>query len=184
MDFNVKDSWRDVVDPENPQRMVYRDEGCNYLTDETKHFFCGLGLECVHGYIWSWPDYYPLDKHYYHTDWPTGKAQVAINYLLSGDSGTTEWLYPHRARVADGVQVSQHGYRYKAYEPDVCDVSVSLEFGKVMMARIDIPHRVRVEKTNKTRVSYSLRMKTPTDKYFVKWGHAVNILQPFLAAPN
>lgn len=178
--FEVKDGWRDIVDPINP-KSVYLDSKCKYLTDDTLSFFEGAGIVCDYGYIWTWPrDYRPIEKQTYHTDFPDGRAQVAINYMLSGETGATEWINLDRARKCGIIDRQDFGYQVTSYESDTCDFHVSLQYGVPMLARINMPHRVRADDITDTRITYSMRMRNAKDMKELTWSDAVNYLQHYI----
>lgn len=186
LDFEVKDTWRDVVDPIKP-KSVYLDSGCKYLSESTLAFFDCAGIICDYGYIWTWPsiDYWPeelrpIENQPYHTDFPDGRAQVAINYILAGDPGATEWIDILRAKKYGIIDRPKYGYQVTSYQSDECDVRTSIKYGMPMLTRINVPHRVRAEGIVNTRITYSLRMYDKKLKKELTWSDAVKYLQPFI----
>ncbi len=178
--FCIKKEWQNVIDVHKNTTQRYFDLGCKYLEDETRDFFHSLGLTCSHAYIWNWVgDKRRPENQTYHIDFPPGRSQVAINFLLYGSASVTEWMNLDRAEEVHTTHANEkQKINYVEYKSGECDFSASLHGDQPMMARINIPHRVRTDYIEKTRVSYSLRFFN-AKKENLEWNEAVDILRPY-----
>jgi hypothetical protein len=149
------------------ETFTFTDWGCALLKPEIIEFFTSRQLIPSVGNLWSRPP----DKvpKYYHTDRVKieGKPniEVAINWLLAGEPGLTQWSY-----AAIDHKLVSNGLPPSKIPSDWYDRNIPPEFTTVltkpMLTRINIPHVVNTLGTSTFRVSYSLRFKDdPTWDY-------------------
>lgn len=152
------DGWENVVENLNSFFVYFDKEGKTLLKPELKNLFLECGLDPIRGNLWSRQ---PFDlPWYYHTDQKTNCELFAINWLLKGNPGLTEWSYAaseHKVEMdgkpgAYGTDTQWWGDKWT-----VPDISAKLD--KPMMIVTDIPHRVNNSMSNTWRISYSLRFK-------------------------
>jgi hypothetical protein len=119
------------------------------------------------GNLWARPAN-DLPK-YYHTDRVKIKGEpnieVAINWLLSGEPGLTQWSY-----AATNHKIVSDVSGFANIPTDYYSQHIPPEFttvlNKPMLTRVDVPHVVNTTGTSTVRVSYSLRFKNdPTWEY-------------------
>jgi hypothetical protein len=155
---------------------VYTDFGCKLLKPDLKQFFVDLKLEPELGNLWARePNFCPPC---YHTDQlkSQGKEIVkcAINWLLSGEPGITEWS--HKAK---NYYYGNGAAMYLGTSADWYNGSIGSDFvavlDKPMLIQVDVPHRVNTLGVDTLRISYSLRFKNHPD-----WDHCVSALQDFI----
>lgn len=149
-------------------------EGNNLLKPELKKFFIELGLEPKRGNLWSRK---PFDlPWYYHTDQKVNCERFAINWLLRGNPGLTQWSYQSlNLKVEMSGRPGAYGTDTQWWGDSSISPDVSVELNRPMMIVTDIPHRVDNSMSNTWRISYSLRFKgNPT------WQEALEKLQNYI----
>ena len=148
------------------QTFMYADEGCKLLKLEIAEFFINRGLFPEIGNLWARPA--NLLPDFYHTDRikieGEPNIEVAINWLLAGEPGLTQWSY---AAMNHKVMTGVYGFTnvptewYYRVPPDFTTV-----LNKPMLTRVNVPHIINTSGTNTIRLSYSLRFKDdPTWEY-------------------
>jgi hypothetical protein len=169
IDFNYLDLG---INP--TEGFVYTDFGCNLLKPELKQFFIDRKLEPIFGNLWARePNYCPT---FYHTDQIKSPKTVkcAINWLLSGEPGITEWSHE-----ADNYPGGPGAAKYVGTLTDWFDGDIKPSFVAVldrpMLIQVDVPHRVNTLGTNTLRMSYSLRFKDHPS-----WDYCVAALNEFI----
>jgi hypothetical protein len=151
-------SWKELVDLNSV--FIYVDRGCLLLKPEIKDIFLNLNLTPARGNLWSWaPNSLPK---FYHTDQKetetTKCEQCAINWLLSGSPGQTEWSFKAKD-IEVNITGKIHGtepqlWGYKELTPDI-----SAPLDCPMLIRTNVPHRVNNLNNDSYRIAYSLRFK-------------------------
>lgn len=167
--FNYSDLGVDST-----KSFVFNDVGCNLLKPELKQFFINFGLEPSAGNLWGrTPNFCPA---YYHTDQikVTGKDTVkcAVNWLLSGEPGVTEWSYAAEnfsSGCGTATYLETPANWYWPLDPEFTAV-----LDKPMLIRVDVPHRVNTLGVTTLRISYSLRFKNHPN-----WDRCVSALKGF-----
>lgn len=155
--------WMKYVENANAV-FLHMDHGGTYLRPEIKDLFSNLGLIPKRGNLWSRP---PFSVPMYHTDQKKDCELFAINWLLLGDPGITEWSFKALNHKIENFELRLN----KETSPQLwgdpslsADISAVLD--KPMMIKTNIPHRVNTNNINTWRISYSLRFKTnPTWEY-------------------
>jgi hypothetical protein len=170
IEFNYSDLGVDST-----KSFVYTDIGCNLLKPELKKVFIDLGLEPSAANLWGRvSNFCPA---YYHTDKGNvpGKETVkcAVNWLLSGEPGITEWSYAAE-NFSYGCGTATHletpANWYWPLDPEFTAV-----LHNPMLIRVDVPHRVNTVGSNTLRISYSLRFKN-----YPNWDHCLLALKEFI----
>lgn len=150
--------WENFVEDLNSFFVYFDHFGNSLLKPELKELFLECGLSPKRGNLWSKK---PVDlPWYYHTDQKTDCELFAINWLLKGQPGLTEWcsnalnykVEMNGTPGAYGTDTQWWGNRYM-----IPDVSVKLN--RPMMIVTDIPHRVNTLDADTWRISYSLRFE-------------------------
>jgi hypothetical protein len=165
--------WKEVVLNFN-SLFHYKDFDGNYLKPKLKKLFLDKGLIPMRGNLWSRP---PRYKPHYHTDQKVSCEKFAINWLLIGQPGITEWSYSvlnHKIDEKTDTPLFENidPQFWGPYDTDP-DVTASLD--KPMMIQTDIPHRVNTTHVYTWRISYSLRFKNnPT------WEEGLEKLKDFI----
>ena len=147
-------NWTKYIS-ESEKLFLHIDQGGNYLLPEAKEFFLDLGLVPKRGNLWSRE---PFSIPTYHTDQKENCELFAINWLLTGDPGTTEWSL----KALNFKIEKNHRPLLDETDPQFWgDPAMAPDFSAVldnpMMIRTDIPHRVNNVST--WRISYSLRFE-------------------------
>jgi hypothetical protein len=149
------------------QTFTYADVGCKLLKPEITEFFISRKLFPEIGNLWARPP--NLLPDFYHTDRIKikGKSniEVAINWLLAGEPGLTQWSY-----AALEHKIVSKVYGFNNIPTEYYSQNASPEFTTVlnrpMLTRIDVPHIINTIGTSTVRLSYSLRFKDdPTWEY-------------------
>ena len=182
INFEVTDEWRSLVpNGEYDKKHVILDSGARYLTDDTRYFFECAGITPAFGYVWSWPRLKSsLKSQVYHTDFPQVVAQVAINYLIQGDPGITEWKEYGELESLGMKNFPKEGYQVDEYIGDGSPGIRASLTDIPMMAKIDVPHRVLTQQITNTRWTYSLRMRDRRNNEFLTWKNAVQYLKHYI----
>lgn len=153
--------------PNLTQQQSYIDKDFAVLGEEAVNFFKAKGLTPVFGIVWSWP-YRQNHELYYHTDqWHDGKGGimsgdvVAMNFLLAGDPGLTEFVSFDKTTEIDPSFFSKKvNFNYRKFDgTSPPDNSYVLTKDTPTIMRIDVPHRVNTNdiRPDQCRWSYSLR---------------------------
>lgn len=151
----VADWTKYIEDPNSA--FLYIDYGGNYLLPEVKKFFLDLGLVPKRGNLWSRG---PYSVPMYHTDQKEDCELFAVNWLLSGNPGITEWSFKAlNYKIEDTMSrlLEKTNPQFWGDPSIVPDVSAVLN--KPMMIKTDIPHRVNNDNSDTWRISYSLRFE-------------------------
>jgi hypothetical protein len=148
--------WTRYID--NPEKIfLHIDQGGNYLLPEVKEFFLDLGLVPKRGNLWSRD---PFNVPPYHTDQKQDCELFAINWLLSGESGITEWsIKALKYKIEQNQQPLLDKTDPQFWGDPVMVPDFSAVLDRPMMIRTDIPHRVNTLKNSTWRISYSLRFE-------------------------
>ena len=147
---------------------IHHDWDATFLKPEIKEIFLSKNLIPSRGNIWSWEPN-SITK-FYHTDQKeteTTKCEFcAINWLISGYPGTTEWSYQALDNLDNKIDfVKKPKYSFysihntqpqlwKGGEPDF-----SVPLNQPMIIRTNIPHRVNNLNNGTYRIAYSVRFK-------------------------
>jgi len=148
--------WKKFID--DPESVFHiKDHGGNLLRPEIKDFFCNLGLRPKRGNLWSRK---PKSIPPYHTDQKVDCERFAVNWLLSGSPGITEWSWKALEYKIDNDKLSPI---YDDTSPQFwgslsLNPDVSAVLDKPMIIQTDIPHRV-INRNDTWRISYSLRFE-------------------------
>jgi hypothetical protein len=159
------DSWKDKIG--NEEVFLYHDADCLLLKQDIRDLFLSTNLGPIVGNLWSWKmDTIPK---FYHTDVTKNgvKFNGAINWLISGSPGITEWSY---TALDTPVGEANSNHPFKKYgntsswwgsQDTPSDFSSVLD--KPMLIKINVPHRVNTIGEVGHRISYSLRFKNNPD---------------------
>jgi hypothetical protein len=177
-DSPLLDSYK--KDRDLTRKFVYADIGCKLLKPEISEFFISRNLFPEIGNLWARP---PNDlPTLYHTDRikieGEPNIEVAINWLLAGEPGLTQWCY---AAKEDKAMSGAYGFAkfpsewyYRRVPPEFTTV-----LNRPMLTRVDIPHIVNTTGTSTIRLSYSLRFKdNPT------WDYCLEQLKDIILAED
>jgi hypothetical protein len=161
----------------NPTKsFVYTDLGCDLLKPELKQFFIDRKLEPELGNLWARePNFCPAS---YHTDQIKSQGnktvKCAINWLLSGEPGITEWSHEAKNYFCGNGAAAYLGTLADWYDGYVKPSFVAV-LDRPMLIQVDVPHRVNTLGVNTLRISYSLRFKNHPD-----WDYCVAALNEFI----
>ncbi len=149
------EDWKGVIEDINSS-FIYLDSQGSLLKQELKNLFFDCGLIPKRGNLWSRE---PHNLPPYHTDQKVNCELFAINWLLIGEPGLTEWSYKALEYKDDNwtplyKTTSPQFWGNMYMEPDFTAV-----LNKPMMIKTDIPHRVNNRDNNTWRISYSLRFE-------------------------
>jgi hypothetical protein len=193
LNFSLNDKWKTYAD-NNETRQVIIDKNCDMLSSITKSVFEDLGFQVEYALLWSWPRMlgygtkvygHPYEDHF-HIDYPLRYgAEVAINYLIRGDPGKTEWV--DMKYVTHVGTANNPAYERQSHN----DVQLFLNNGgevvqailqpdKPMLACINVPHRVVTSDIIDTRWAYSLRLLDKKTNKSVTWETAKKYLRNHL----
>ena len=152
--------WSKLVDLKSV--FIYVDRGCKLLKPEIKDILLNNKLTPLRGNLWSWaPNSLPK---FYHTDQKetetTKCEQCAINWLLSGSPGQTEWSFKALEMKVDiPGRNGLHGTEPQLWGNTALDPDISVPLNQPMLIRTNIPHRVNNLNCDTWRIAYSLRFK-------------------------
>ena len=151
--FNVKPAWKSIVgydtraDKQNfwvKPRLV--------LDSQTLEFLMNANIKFYGCNVWSWLPSRSVPV--WHTD--TGFS-VAINYLLDGEAGRTEWIDHSKVVKLKDMIDPEYGTGDTRYNSSKSpDFSESIRLGHPMLIRNDIPHRVN--RMGSTSIRWTLRL--------------------------
>jgi hypothetical protein len=148
--------WIEYVS-ESEKLFLHIDQGGNYLLPEVKEFFLDLGLVPKRGNLWSRN---PFNVPPYHTDQKENCELFAINWLLFGEPGITEWSFKAlKYKIEKNQKPLLNDTDPQFWGDPAMIPEFSAVLDKPMMIRTDIPHRVNNLKNSTWRISYSLRFE-------------------------
>ena len=194
LNFSLNDGWK-IYANNNETRQVIIDKNCSMLSSTTKFVLEDLGFQVNYALLWSWPRMlgygtkvhgHPYEDHF-HIDYPLHHgAEVAINYLIKGDPGKTEWVdmkYVTNVGTANNPVYERPSHNdvqlFLNNGGDV--VQAILQPNEPMLARINVPHRVVTSDIINTRWAYSLRLLDKKTNKLVTWETAKKYLRDYLA---
>ena len=172
-DDPLVEDWKSVINNINSS-FIYVDNEANLLRQDVKTLFLECGMIPKRGNLWSREPYsFPP----YHTDQKVNCELFAINWLLIGEPGLTEWSYQalnykiENNNLKPLHKITSPQFWGDCYmKPDVTAV-----LNKPMMIKTNIPHRVNNENNSTWRISYSLRFEgNPT------WEEGIEKLKNFI----
>lgn len=174
--------------PNLTEQQSYIDKDFSLLGADAVDFFRSKGLIPVFGIVWSWP-YRQNEELYYHTDqWYHTDGTilsgdvVAMNFLLSGDSGLTEFVpFDKTTEIDPSFYSKKVKFNYRKFDgSSVPDNTYILTKDKPTIMRIDVPHRVNTNNIdpNQCRWSYSLRFNV--GEKAADWESCINRLSEHL----
>jgi hypothetical protein len=171
--------WQEKIKDLNSV-FVYFDLGATFLIPEIKDIFLSKDLIPSRGNIWSWaPDSVPK---FYHTDQKETETTTcelcAINWLISGNPGKTEWSFKAlNDKIDDSNKMVFYPNVHKT-QPQLWRASgpdFVAELTQPMAIRTNVPHRVNNLSSDTWRIAYSVRFKgNPT------WETVLEKLQDYL----
>jgi hypothetical protein len=159
------DEWKLKV-PDFKKVFLYSDHGCELLKPNLKNLFLECGLTPFIGNLWSWePNTLPK---FYHTDQKIKpgikKLTCALNWLIQGEPGITEWSYRALDEEIDmGIKGNSYGTDSQWWGSKKSLPEFSAVLNKPMLIKVDVPHRVNTIGVNDYRISYSLRFAHKPD---------------------
>jgi hypothetical protein len=175
--YFVKPSWRNFFsDFKIKQNLNVNVE--EILEQDSINFFNANNLDIICGNIWSWPQ---GPTGIWHIDQRSKELaqRVAINYLLDGDPGITEWI--DRTKVVQIGQFTDPGFisydiRFLKKPDELVDFSESIKPAMPMMIRTDIPHRV--DRTNQQHMRWTFRifLREKNTYTHLTWERALQLL--------
>lgn len=146
------------------------------LEDTTLQFLNSNGLKAKFANIWSWlPGTYPI----WHIDQQDARHSiVAINYLLEGDAGQTEWIgFEKTKQIRNDSIDSVYGTLDQRFiSINKADFTESIRPGTPMMIRTDIPHRVIRAENSNIRWTARIFIQRLDSDLPLQWDEAVKIL--------
>lgn len=154
-------AWKDFV-PSFEEVFIKTDYNCSLVRKELIDFFLEKNLKPKLGHLWSWNP--GLCPPYYHTDHKpqigTKPLEVAINWLVYGDPGKTEWSYQalnNKIDMGDKTNPYKTPSQWWGAADLAPDFSISLTMPTLL--NINVPHRVNTSDSNNFRISYSIRFQ-------------------------
>jgi hypothetical protein len=183
--FKIKTEWKNSVNKFDISKHIL-DHGCSLLENETRDFLSGTGINLNIADYWSWKYLTESIYNFYHIDYDIDKpndenhAQVALNFLLEGDPGETQWTDLDKClKINSMVNYNpifgtiQTNFISKEEPIHI----TSLIPKKVMLNRIDIPHRVCRDKQINTRWTYRIILKI--GDHYVTWDEAKSMFSKY-----
>lgn len=150
------ENWKDFV-PSFSKLFHLKDFHGQYLRSDIQELFLDLGLTPSRGNLWSRP---PFQTPHYHTDQKIDCERFAVNWLLYGDPGITEWSYAAlNHKIEDDVRPALKDTSPEFWGPWNTRPDVIAVLQKPMMMQTDIPHRINMANVSTWRISYSLRFQ-------------------------
>ena len=171
------DNWREKV-PNSEKVFLYSDHGCELMKPELKKIFSDRGLTPFIGNLWSWePNNIPK---FYHTDQKVKEGvkilTCAVNWLIYGKPGITEWSYSALAEEIDmGDRGNSYGTDSQWWGTKQSVPEYSAILNRPMLIKVNVPHRVNTTGVDEYRISYSLRFAYKPD-----WEHVLNNLSELI----
>ena len=175
--FNIKLDWKKTIkNLDIPQNIL--DHGCKLLEDETRNFLSSFNINLLSSAnYWSWKYLPGSIYNYYHIDYPIDKPNngnhqhVALNFLLDGDAGETQWVdFDKCVKINTKVNSIYGAPETNFISKKEPDYTTSLIPKKVMLTRVDLPHRVSRATQINTRWTY--RIMLLKDDHFLTWDEA------------
>ena len=175
--FQVKNSWKDLF-PNLTEKQYVDVNPRDYLEVETIKFFDDLGLEPYIANIWSWLKLSPASWHIDQRE--EGEPVIAINFLLMGDAGKTEWTSFNKVKRIEAGEDPVYGTKdVRFLGSNVPEFSASIKPGYPMLIRNDIPHRVNRQGQEEVRWTIRLFIKKKDSDIHLSWDEAVEIFKDF-----
>ncbi len=177
--YAVSDKWKECVQDFNAKQIIL-DPKVTYLSSETKAFLENIiGVTPVAANVWSW---LPMHAGLWHTDQRYGIGpEVAINFLLQGDSGTTEWAEAHKLQLDDTEGLDPiYGTadtRYRGY--CLPSYRAKLKPNTPRLDKISVPHRVNRSASSETRWTYRVFLKELGKLEVLSWATAVQLFSEY-----
>lgn len=150
------EDWITYIKDSNSLFLIIDYKG-NYLLPEVKRFFLDLDLVPKRGNLWFRS---PYSVPPYHTDQKEDCELFAVNWLLSGNPGITEWSFKAlNFKINDPMPRLLENTNPQFWGDPSLDPDVFAVLDKPMMIQTDIPHRVNNSNSDTWRISYSLRFE-------------------------
>lgn len=155
------DTWKNAV-PSFSDVFIKTDYNCSLVKENLLDFFVAHGLKPKLGHLWSWnPGMCPP---YYHTDHKPQLGlkplEVAINWLVYGDPGKTEWSYQALDYKIDmGEKTNPYKTPSQWWGNAELAPDFSIQLTKPTLLNINVPHRVNTLDSTGFRISYSIRFQ-------------------------
>jgi hypothetical protein len=182
--FNIKTEWKNSVNNFDIAQNIF-DNGCSLIENETRDFLSVMGINLNLANYWSWK-YLNVKSlhHFYHIDYDFNKpnnvnhAHAALNFLLEGDPGETQWTdFDKLIKINARFNPVTGGTETNFISKEEPKYITSIIPKKVMLTRVDIPHRVSRPKQINTRWTYRIILKI--DDHFLTWDEANSIFSKF-----
>ena len=178
--YGVSDAWRKSITDFQSKQMIL-DNDILLLDPKAKEFLASVDLFPYSANFWSWLNRPP---YVWHIDCPPGTGNcVAINYLLCGPPGATEWIDESLVKYVGSVDDSRFDtpfLRYNNVQNHPADFSVSIRPGIPMLIRSDIPHRVNSHQQVGTRWTYRIFLRRMSDPHkILSWDTVEELLSPY-----
>lgn len=179
--YRVKESWETLpIDLHSKQYISITPH--EVFEEETLQFLHDRGLEIAYKpNIWSWLKWKP---DVWHTDQRDSSEQiVAINYLLRGSPGSTEWIDKSKTTLLaldEDPVYKTRDIRYMSPFPP--DFKEGIKPGYPMMIDTSVPHRVsRLDQKDTNDVRWTIRifLKKLNSDVVLTWKEALRILGPY-----
>jgi len=146
--------WNTINDLES--LFIHVDSECKLLKPEIKDIFLSQNLIPKANLL----SYAPNSlRRFYHTDMNKDeKTECAINWLLAGNPGKTEWSYQALEMKVDiPGKTGVHGTEPELWGRPSLTPDFSTSLIQPMLIRTNVPHRVNTLGIDTWRISYSVR---------------------------
>ena len=180
--FNVKTEWKNSVNNFDIAQNI-SDLGCSLLENETRSFLSDMGINLNIANYWSWRNLSGL-SYPYHIDYEIDKSNngnhthAVLNFLLQGDPGKTQWTdFDKCIKINTKFNPITRASETNFISKEEPKYTTSLIPKKVMLTRVDIPHRVFRPNQINTRWTYRIILKK--SDHNLTWDEATSMFSKY-----